>query len=175
MKEEKSSTTIHGEYVLWRGTPMRTDAWRKILGSSKYLCRHIRYGIKDMPSVPFVKGEVLPPIPQTEADKIFAQSDLNNGLRENIYEELSYEYAMRQVEDGKIISSSFVAWQGHGDEKKGRFIINLHKQSKHWDKGSIKMKKIPSFALELEKGDQMLSFDIKSGYRHMYLHPDMRD
>ena len=128
-----------------------------------------------MPSVPFVKGEVLPPIPQTEADKIFAQSDLNNGLRENIYEELSYEYAMRQVEDGKIISSSFIAWQGHGEEKKGRFIINLHKKSNHWAKGSMKMEKIPSFELELEKGDHMLSFDIKSGYRHMYLHPDMRD
>ena len=67
----------------------------------------------------------------------------------------------------------FVVWQG--DEKKGRFVVNLSKQSQHWPKGSIKMETLPSFALEAEKGYYMLSFDIKAGYQHFYLHPEIRD
>lgn len=37
------------------------------------------------------------------------------------------------------------------------------------------METLPSFALELEQSDYLISFDIKSGYRHFYLHPSMRD
>lgn len=73
-----------------------------------------------------------------------------------------------------MVSSAFIVWQGKEDLK-GRFVINFHLQSKHWPKGSIKMETIPSFALEMERGDCMLSFDIKYGNRHFYLHPSMRD
>jgi hypothetical protein len=37
------------------------------------------------------------------------------------------------------------------------------------------METLPGFGLELRKGDHMLSFDIKSGYRHFRLAPLMRD
>jgi hypothetical protein len=33
---------------------------------------------------------------------------------------------------------------------KGRFVVNLSKQSKHWPKGSVRMEKLPEYALELE-------------------------
>lgn len=82
---------------------------------------------------------------------------------------------MSKVEKGKTFSSAFVVLQGYAEEKKGRIVVNLAKQSKHCPKGSINMETVPLFSLEVEKGEQLLSFDIKAGYRHFFLHPDMRD
>lgn len=169
------ATADAGGRPLWLGASQRAGAWKELLGTSDYLVRHIRYGIRDLPIIPFTEGRILPPIPQTEADKEFASADLSKGLREGIYEEVSSEYAMEQVARGRLVSSSFVVWQGDGSERKGRFVVNLHLQSQHWKKGSIKMETLPSFALELEKDDFLFSFDIHAGYRHFYLHPQMRD
>lgn len=33
------------------------------------------------------------------------------------------------------------------------------------------METLPSFSLDLLKDDVLMSWDIKGGYRHMYLHP----
>lgn len=53
--------------------------------------------------------------------------------------------------------------------------MNLHKISKHSPKGSVRMDTLPSFALDLEKRNHMLSFDVKGGYRHLRCSPRMRD
>lgn len=37
------------------------------------------------------------------------------------------------------------------------------------------METITSFALDLQRDDQLMSWDIQSGYQHFYLHPVMRD
>jgi Reverse transcriptase (RNA-dependent DNA polymerase) len=74
-----------------------------------------------------------------------------------------------------MVSSSFLVWQDGSDGRKGRFIVNLAKQSKHWEKGSVRMETLPAYALELQEGDHMISFEIQSGYRHFRLAPRMRD
>jgi hypothetical protein len=43
-------------------------------------------------------------------------------------------------------------------------VVNLSKQSKHWPK-SMRMETLPEFALELEIGKKMVSFDIQEGKR----------
>lgn len=58
---------------------------------------------------------------------------------------------------------------------RGRLALNFARQSKHWSKGSVRMETLSSFALELRKGYRLMSWDIKSGYRHFYLHPCMRE
>jgi Reverse transcriptase (RNA-dependent DNA polymerase) len=73
------------------------------------------------------------------------------------------------------VSSSFVIWQEGSGKRKGRFIVNFAKQSKHRDKGSVRMETLPAYALERQKGDHMISFDIQSGYRHFRFAPHMRD
>lgn len=158
---------------LWRGTSLRSGAWRSILGTSDYLARHIKFGVWDMPTVAFTEGEVPPPIPQTEDEKAFARADPVEGLKDGTYEEVGRDHELEQVRRGRLVSSAFVVWRG--DDRKGRFVVNLAKQSKHWPNGSIKMETLPSFALEAEKGDYMLSFNIKAGYWHFYLHLEMRD
>lgn len=39
----------------------------------------------------------------------------------------------------------------------------------------MRMETLPSFALELQRGDNLLSWDAKEEYRHMYLHPEIRE
>lgn len=51
-----------------------------------------------------------------------------------------------------MISSSFTVRQEEGEHHKGRCVLNFHKQSKHWHKGSLKMDTITSFAVEMERG-----------------------
>ena len=36
------------------------------------------------------------------------------------------------------------------------------------------METLQSFATQLQGGDTLMSWDVKSGYRHFYLHPCMR-
>lgn len=74
-----------------------------------------------------------------------------------------------------MVSSPFVAWNGYGADRKARFLINLSRNSEHWPHHGVKMETMPAFALDLEQGDILMSWDFKAGYRYMYLHPAMRD
>lgn len=73
------------------------------------------------------------------------------------------------------MSSAFTVWQDTGEGVKGRFVVNLSKQSKKWKKGSVRMESVSEFATSIQKGDHLLSMDIEKGYRHFRLHPAMRD
>lgn len=71
------------------------------------------------------------------------------------------------------MSSAFTAWQGEGEDEKGRFFVNLLHQSKFWPKESCKMERMEEFAGELKQGEHLLSFDVTACYRHVNLHPLM--
>ena len=115
-------------------------------------------------------------MPQSEKDKTFARQDLENGCKEGIYEKLSRGEAEHLVRTRYMISSSFLVWQEDTDSnEKGRFIMNFSKQWKHLEKGSVRMETLHAYVLGLERGDHMISFEVKSGYRHMRLPPCMRD
>lgn len=159
----------------WSITALRAESWRSIVGSSDYEARQIRYGILDHPAVPFMDGVVLGEIPQTEDDVEFGRVDLSKACGEGVYEEIGREEAMRVAGTGKMVSSAFVVWQGSGEGRKRRFVVNLSRQSKHWGKGTVNMETLPGFALELQREDMLTSFDDKGGYRHFYLRPEMRD
>jgi hypothetical protein len=79
------------------------------------------------------------------------------------------------VRTGRMASSAFMVWQGEGTERKGHFVINFVRQSRHWPKGSIKTENLSGFALNLLKGECLMSWYVKSGYLHFYLHPRMHD
>lgn len=152
------------------------EAWRG-LGCSEYLCRAIQYGIHENPTTPFVSGHGwdMGSIPQSEEDRAFASVDLEEGCRRGIYAEVSERHAMLAKEEGAVISSAFVVWQDGAEGRKGRFVVNLSRQSTHWPKGSVRMESIAEFAMTVQKNDKFLSMDIEKGYRHFRLHPCMRD
>jgi hypothetical protein len=138
--------------------------------SSCYTLRNSRPPIN-----PFHLGVVLPAIPQTEEELEFGREDLRAGCASGIYEKIGVEEVREAVSMGRMVSSAFVVWQGEATERKGRFVINFSRQSRHWPKGSVRMETLPGFALNLVKNDHLMSWDVKSGYRHFYLHPEMHD
>jgi hypothetical protein len=120
----------------------------------------------EKPTKPFTSGETMGLIPQSPEDLVFAREDLRVGCQEGIYEEVPKEELEEIRSKGAMISSSFVVWKEGAEGRKGRFVVNLSKQSKHWPKGSVRMETLPEYALELEHGKHMVSFDINAGYRH---------
>ena len=54
-------------------------------------------------------------------------------------------------------------------------MVNLSVQSNHWAKGSVRMETLSEFAMSVQPEDHMLSFDIEKRFRHLRLHPAMRD
>jgi Reverse transcriptase (RNA-dependent DNA polymerase) len=114
-------------------------------------------------------------LPQSVEDLEFGVEDLRAGCEEGMYEEIHGEDMNVLQAKGRMISSAFVVWQDVVDGRKGRFVVNLSKQSKHWKQGRVKMETLPQYAMDLEKGDHMVSFDIMSGYRHFRLVPRLRD
>lgn len=161
---------------LWRVLQTHVDAWRR-MGASEFLCRSIQFGIYEQPHRAFKPGNgvELGDIPQTKEDLRFAKEDIKKGLASGIYQEVSQEHARRALEAGAVISSAFVVWQDKEGELSGRFVVNLSVQSEHWAKGSVRMETLAEFAMSVQPEDHMLSFDIEKGFRHLRLHPAMRD
>jgi hypothetical protein len=122
----------------WLATQQRVESWR-LLGASEFFCRAVQFGILEQPSIPFSSGEVMKPIPQTPEDLAFGREELRAGRQEGIYEEVTTGESERIRSTGAMISSSFVGWQDGPEGRKGRFVVNLSKQSKHWPKGSLSM------------------------------------
>jgi hypothetical protein len=136
-------------------------------------CNTLRY--PRPPINPFHSGVVLPVMPQNREDLELGRCDIGAGFASGIYEEVGLEEVREAVCLGRMVSSAFVVWKGEGAERNGRFVINFSRQSRHWPKGSKKMETLPGFALNLVKNDHLMSWDVKSGYRHFYLHPKMRE
>jgi hypothetical protein len=169
----RSSPQLGSRRPLWLRVQERVEQWR-LLGDSPFLCRAIKFGIYEKPTTPFLLGEELGEIPQSAEDLSFADRDLREGCATGIYERLTKGQAMQYKNQGCMISSAFVVWQDGSEGKKGRFVVNFSKQSKHWEKGSVRMESLAGYAMNIQKGDALISFDIKSRYRHFRLSPDMR-
>ena len=167
-------TGVAGGPPLWRTTSLRADKWQSELGASEYLVRAIRYGIRDMPAVPFTDGLVLGEIPQSEEDRCFVPKDLLDRCQKGIYERVSSKEVEGIVQSGKMVSSAFVVWQGD-EREKGAVYRQLPPAEQALGKGSVRMETTPLFAIDIQRGDTLMSWDIRSGYRHFSLHPDVRD
>ena len=87
-----------------------------------------QFGVMDEPIRSFIPGQgiELYNLPHTEEDLKFAFKDLEEGCQTVIYQ----AHVDRAIACGAILSSSFTVWQDSGEEKKGRYVVYLSKQSK---------------------------------------------
>jgi hypothetical protein len=85
----------------------------------------------EKPTTTFTSGETMGLILQSPEDLAFAHEDIRTGGLEGIYEEVSRAGVEEIRSRGAMVSSSFVAWQDGAEGCKGRFVVNLFKQSKH--------------------------------------------
>jgi hypothetical protein len=124
-----------------------------MLGASEFLCHAVQFGIMVQPSIPFSSGEVMNPSPHTPENLAFEREELRAECQEGIYEEVTTGEAERICSTGAMISSSFVVWKDCSEGRKGRFVVNLSKQFKHWPKESVRMEILPEYAFKLEDGE----------------------
>lgn len=140
----------------------------------------LKKGILDMPEAPVWGKPRLREVPQTEEERAYGLAEIEKGLKEDsqLWEEMTQEEVARVELDGYMISSAFTHWEGMTEEgdRKGRFVQNFKVMSKWWESsGGVRLDKPAEYALGLQKTDHFLGFDIKGGYRHFYLAPEMRD
>lgn len=159
---------------LWRGTALRASAWGEI-GAREFEKWEIRFGIRYMPSVLFRDGLMMGELTKSEREKWFGREDLRSGCVKGVYEEVDRGKVRKIFREGKMVSSAFVAWKGEGKDEKGRMVVNFHFQSQQWPRRSVRMETVAGFAGKMEKGDKLMSWDVKAGYRHFYLHPEMSE
>ncbi len=151
--------------------------WEENTKISGDMIETLRDGIIDEP-VDYVYGlPEMPPIPQDAKSLDFGEEDLREGLlpENQFYRQMTAEDVARVRASGKLISTAFTAWREKDGVEEGRFVICLNRQSKFFKRRYTRMERITEFAAHVKHGDRMISFDIKSGYRHLKLHPSMVD
>lgn len=63
-----------------------------------------------------------------------------------------------------MIYSSFLVWQDGSGRRKRSFVVNISIPWKHFPKRSVRMEEISSFTMDLQRGDHLLSMEIKKRY-----------
>ena len=174
----QEATTSHARPHYER-VGIMAENWKSELGIDDFTVRILKEGIRDKPAYPvWGKGE-MPIVPQTPEELDFGLGKVEEGLRLDVrnWEEISREEADRLKELGYMIASSFVHWEGFDEEgnKKGRFVQNFSEITEWWDGKSVRMEKPAEFAAQIQEGERFISFDVKSGYHHFFLHASIRN
>lgn len=160
---------------VWCRLSLWEDYWRSILRALLFLIRMLKYGVREEPIIHFTEGIIFPSVSQTKEDRVFDEQKINQGLKDRTIEQVTESYALECACRGMMVSSCFTTWTGEDADKKGRFVINLKLQSGFFRPRSTPMEKLPSFSLQCQRDDTLMSFDIQSGYHHLFLHPSMGD
>lgn len=153
------------------------EEWRSATDISAEMLTVLKHGIRDMPTNRVLGLPEMGPIPQDSRSIAFGEADLAKGLQvENgFYRKMTESDLTRVRSQGKLISSAFTVWQEKDGIEEGRFVICLNRQSKFFRKRPTRMEGAVNFCAHIQKDDHMISFDVKSGYRHLKLHRDMID
>lgn len=91
---------------------LRVDTWSRALKNSSDLYRFIKFGLWDIPSIPFNEGEISSEILQTEREGKFGLMDLKVGLRSGMYEEIWKNCAVKKVKQVLMVLSTLTVWKG---------------------------------------------------------------
>jgi hypothetical protein len=120
-------------------------------------------GQADLEVAPFK----LPCIPLDEEDSLVMQGVIEKNLNERIWKELSEEEA------GKCLYVSRELFAYNADSKP-RSVAYLSHLPDHYDPIVTKSETLEGFSVSLLPDDHLLSMDLRSGFHHFRLHPDMR-
>lgn len=112
-------------------------------------------------------------VPQVAEKIAFGVKELKAGCLDRVYQKLDEKKAELLVKKRYLVSSEFTLWPSEGAARKGSFFSNFLIPSKFWR--SVKIERMEEFALEFQKGDRLISFDLTAGYGHVHLHPLMHD
>jgi hypothetical protein len=150
---------------IWLG-PMRAAARLGEVGADSREMKCLLYGVYDKPD-----RDVAPfrlPIIHLDAENSAAMEIMiKKHLDGRIWREMTPAKAKRC----RFMSREFIARDSDG---KSRSVADLSHLSEHYDPVITKSEGLECFAASLIPEDTMLSMNLKSGYHHLRLHPDMR-
>lgn len=105
---------------LYRRKSLRADSWALVVGASPFLVRAVKFQNTGDAGHTVKEGSGARRYPQTAEEKVFAENDLWNSLKEGIYEEGSSGYAKMRKEEGLLLYSAFkvsMEWRGNEPER----------------------------------------------------------
>lgn len=124
----------------------------------------LKYGIMDKPDKD-VRPFRLNQIRLSPEDSVAMEYIIEKRLAGRIWREVSPE------ERPKFLSREFIARNSDGAP---RAVVDLSHLSQHYEKVNTKYETLEGFSASLIPGYFLISMDLKSGYNHFRLHPDMR-
>jgi hypothetical protein len=146
--------------------PMKAAARCGELGADSMEMAQQRYGIMDKPDRELAPFK-LPCIPLNDEDSLVMPGVIEERLEERIWKELS------ENEAGKClyVSREFTSYNA---DSKPRSVADLSHLSGHYDPIVTKSDTLERFSASLLPNDHVLSMDLRYGFHHFRLHPDMR-
>jgi hypothetical protein len=137
------------------------------LGTDARELECLRYGIYDKPDrdiAPFT----LPFSKLDEVDSAEMEAVIEKRIEGRVWREMTRAEAGRV----KYISREFIARDSDG---KSRAVAEWSHLSIHYDGVITKSEEFEGFAASMLLEVTVISMDLKSGYHHLRLHPDMRE
>jgi Reverse transcriptase (RNA-dependent DNA polymerase) len=101
-------------------------------------------------------------------DSLLMEEVIAERLAGRMWEELTPE----QARSAKYVSRVFVARDADGA---GRSVGDFSQLSDHYSAVLTMSDTLKCFSVSMRRHDKMLSMDLRSGYKHIRLHPAMRD
>lgn len=154
---------------LWRGPQKAAQRWRTGLGADPVEVLALRHGVLDLPNRP-----VEPFRQESYKDRTFSSRETDfadETIRKRLARGSWIELTEEQAAASQYMSNEFITTDSSGNM---RAVADLKYLSSFWDARLTKCDTLESNAPQLKKEDQLISFDLESGYHQFRLHPTMR-
>jgi hypothetical protein len=136
------------------------------LGADARELAQLRYGVIERPNRDVVPIR-LPGIQLSPSDSAEMETIIERRLRGPIWREIPPDEARKQL----FVSREFIARNSDGS---ALAVADLSHFSDHYDSMVTKVETLECFSASLLPKDYLQSMDLRSGYHHFRLHPDMR-
>jgi head-tail adaptor len=150
---------------IWFRPMKAAGRWGELRADAREAAQ-LRYGVHDQPDrevAPFR----LPGIRLSASESVEMEAIIEKQLNGQIWRELSLEQGRRE----QYVSRDFKVQNTDGTM---RGVADLSHLPDHYDAIATKAETLEGFSASLMSGDRMLSMDLRSGYNHFRLYPDMR-
>ena len=143
------------------------DAWREI-GASRWVRRALQFGLR----LPWLTPRGRPrrrfrPYTTTSKDHAFVSEELDRWVAAGFIRPLDDE----EQSGAPRVSPAFVSWIRQDNP---RLVVDLRQVNEHLQDIKFKYVAITEFMSALVPHDNLISWDIKDAYHHVYVHPSDR-
>ena len=140
------------------------DAWRE-LGASRWVRRALKYGLR----LPWQTPRGRPrrwtrPYPVSKKDRSFVAEEVERWVSAGFIRPLTEAETLA----APCVSPAFVSW---ARRDKPRLVVDLRQVNEYLRDIKFKYEAITEFMAALHPYDNLISWDVKDAYHHVFIHP----